>query len=135
MTEKPRLDRESMDRIFIEKLRQNQDTKINFEKELAMEENYDGDREVKKFIKIFNILIEENESSQLKKKEENSANEDGRFESVIVTAKRINQLLKGDIDNLNLSKITLKTIRKLKKALELTKNAENSDSTERQTTE
>ena len=68
MTEKPRLDRESMDRIFIEKLRQNQDTKINFEKELAMEENYDGDREVKKFIKIFNILIEENESSQLKKK-------------------------------------------------------------------
>ena len=134
MADKLKLERESINRIIIEKLRENQDTEIKFEKELAIEENYDGNREVKRFIKIFNILIEENESPQLKK-EENNANEGGRFESVVVAAKRINQLLKGDIDDLNLSKITLKTLRALKKVLELTKNAKNNVSTERQKTE
>ena len=69
------------------------------------------------------------------KKGENIASEDETIELVIIAAKRIDQLLKGDIDNQNLSKTTLKTLKMLKKVVELIKNAKNNVGTKRQKTE
>ena len=69
------------------------------------------------------------------KKGENIASEDETIELVIIAAKRIDQLLKGDIDNQNLSKTTLKTLKTLKKVVELIKNAKNNVGTKRQKTE
>ena len=77
-----------------------------------LNESYISDREIERFLKFFSTIIEEEEAetSQVEPKD----SEDGAIDIVLTVAKKISQLLEGDIASLKLPKIITKSLKTLK---------------------
>ena len=91
----------------------------------GLNEQYFTDKEVENFLKILGILVEK-EVIELEAYEKTDS-EDGKFDIVATIAKKISQLLEGDIDSLNLPKAIIKTLKTLKALVGLIKYANDKD--------
>ena len=81
-------------------------------KKVALEELHDTyfeDKEVENVLKILGILIKR-DVIELEGCEE-ADNENGKFDIIITIARKIGQLLEGDIDSLNIPKAIKKHLR------------------------
>ena len=95
-------------------------------KKVALEELNDcyfEDREVENFLKVLGTLIER-DVIELEGCED-ADSEDGKFDIIITIARKIGQLLEGDIDSLNVSKTIIKMLKTLKALVGLTRHAKN----------
>ena len=99
-----------------------------------LNESYISDREIERFLNIFSMIIEEEEAeiSQVEPKD----SEDGAIDIVLTVAKKISQLLEGDIDSLKLPKIITKSLKTLKAIVGLLKlkDAKDKSNAERKKT-
>ena len=135
MSEPKRLKLDLENKISIEEPIQNQNSEIEKpEQESEVEkvnENYIADKEVERSLKIFDILVGEDKVQQLKESKALDS-KDSTIDTIIIVARKIAQLLEGDIDSLNLPEIVSKSLKTLKKVVTLIKNAKDNASTNKQ---
>ena len=135
MSEPKRLKLDLENKISIEEPIQNQNSEIEKpEQESEVEkvnENYIADKEVERSLKIFDILVGEDKAQQLKESKALDS-KDSTIDTIIIVARKIAQLLEGDIDSLNLPEIVSKSLKTLKKVVTLIKNAKDNASTNKQ---
>ena len=101
---------------------------IDSAKEVALEEiekNLFTDKEVENFLKILSILIEK-DVIEIEAYEEADC-EDGKLDIIETIAKKLSQLLEGNIDTLGLPSAIGKTLKTLKALVGLIKNAKNDE--------
>ena len=105
---------------------------IDSAKEVALEEiekELFTDKEVENFLKILSILTEKDVIEI--EAYENTDNVDGKLDIIVTIARKIGQLLEGDIDSLDLPFAVAKTLKTLKALVDLLKNAKNNDTCKR----
>ena len=84
-----------------------------------LNEQFIEDREIERFLKIFSVTVQEPENDL--SNEEALDNEDGTIDIIITVAKKISQLLEGDIDSLKFPKVIIKFLKTLRAIVGLVK--------------